>query len=193
MRVPGTALQPGANAVVLERAGGTSAIFYSAQLRQTVAMSRIPAQAPASGGVTVRREYLRVVPRRTGIDAWSLQTEPTNNVLRTGDQVRVRLTITVPEDLAYVVIEDPFPAGMEVTERGSVDEVSEWNYWWSSMDVRDDQIAFFARSLRHGTHVLEYNLRPLTPGTYHALPTLVQEMYAPAMRSESAETGVQVR
>ena len=193
VRVPGAALQPGTNAVTLGRAGGASAIFYSVQLRQTVAMDPIPPLEPASGGVAIRREYLRVVPRKTGVDAWSLQTESTGNVLRTGDQIRVRLTITVPEDLAYVIIEDPFPAGAEVTERGSADEVPEWSYWWSSVDVRDDRIAFFARTLRRGTHVLEYNLRPLTPGRYHALPTLVQEMYVPAMRSESAETQVDVR
>ena len=35
----------------------------------------------------------------------------------------------------------------------------------------------FARSLPKGEHVIEYNLRAQTPGSYHTLPTLVQAMY----------------
>ena len=36
-------------------------------------------------------------------------------------------------------------------------------------------------------------LRAQTPGSYHTLPALVQAMYAPETRGESAEARVEVR
>ena len=113
--------------------------------------------------------------------------------MKVGDRIRVRLTITAKQDTEYVLIEDAFPAGCEVTERGDISEAGEWGEWWSSVDVRDDRAAFFARSVTAGTHTIEYNLRPQTPGTYHALPTLVQAMYAPEKRAFSNEATVEVR
>lgn len=104
----------------------------------------------------------------------------------------VRLTITAPRDLAYILIEDPFPSGFEVTERGSA-EMDEWSYWWASTDVRDDRIAFFIRSLERGTHVIEYNLRAQTPGTFNALPAALQGMYTPQTRGESAGSKVVIK
>jgi len=191
LRIPASDLIAGKNEVTLERVGGSSVIFYSVTLRQTVAMEDIPAESPANIGI--KREYLRLLPRKADHNSWSLQTEPTGNQLRSGDRIRVRLTLTIPRDMAYVLIEDPFPSGCEVTERGSAEETVEWGYWWSSIDVRDDKIAFFARTLTAGEHVIEYNLRAQTPGVYHTLPTLLQGMYAPETRGESAEARVEVR
>jgi uncharacterized protein YfaS (alpha-2-macroglobulin family) len=105
----------------------------------------------------------------------------------------VRLTNTAPRDFTYVLIEDAYPAGCEPAERGGNEmEEGEWSGWYSQRDVRDDRIAFFARMLSKGKHVLEYNLRAQTPGTYRALPTLVQQMYDPDVRAESAEDRVQI-
>jgi uncharacterized protein YfaS (alpha-2-macroglobulin family) len=93
-----------------------------------------------------------------------------------------------------VLIEDAFPAGCETTERGSAQEGNEdWQHWWSSTDVRDDRIAFFARRMSKGRHVVEYNLRAQTHGTYRALPAMLQAMYAPHVRAESGETRLEVR
>lgn len=191
LHIPASALRPEKNDVTLDSTPGTSPVFYSVALRQTVAMEDMPALASAQLGV--QREYLRLRPQQAGIASWTLQTEPTNNRLQQGDRIRVRLTLTVPRDMAYVLIEDPFPAGCEVMERGDAEEVVEWGYWWSSIDVRDDRIAFFARTLSKGTHTIEYNLRAQTPGSYHTLPTLLQAMYAPETRAESEEARVEVR
>jgi uncharacterized protein YfaS (alpha-2-macroglobulin family)/5-hydroxyisourate hydrolase-like protein (transthyretin family) len=191
LRLPATALRPGKNTVLLERTGGSSTVFYSVELRQKVAMEDMPAVSPYKIGI--KREYLRVLPKKIGQDSWTLQTEPTGNRLRQGDRIRVRLTLTVPQDMAYVLIEDPFPSGCEVTERGTAEETELWGFWYSSVDVRDDRIAFFARTLTKGEHVIEYNLRAQTPGSYHALPTLLQGMYIPETRGESAEARVEVR
>ena len=98
------------------------------------------------------------------------------------------------------MIEDTFPSGAEVTERGTADEdVSESGrsggdaFWYDHVDVRDDRIAFFARKLPKGKHVLEYNLRAQTPGTGRALPASVRTMYNPTFRGESGTAVVEVR
>ena len=193
LRVPASKLRSDKNDVTLERVGGDSPIFYSVQLRQTVAMADLPPRvAPNVAGLEVKREYLRILPKQTGED-WRLDTEPTNNILKAGDAIQVRLTVKAPRDLSYVIIEDPFPAGCEANMRGEVDESGDWTFWWSSVDVRDDRIAFFARTLTQGEHVIEYTLRVQTPGTYNALPTLVEGMYAPGSRAETAGTRVEVR
>jgi len=188
--VPAALLRSGRNELTLERVGGTSRVFYSMQLRQVVGMEEIPAIAPSN--ITVEREYLRILPRRVGDNTQASETAPTGNRLAQGDRVLVRLTITAPEDVAYALIEDPFPSGMEVTERGTA-EIDEWSAWWANTDIRDDRIAFFVRSMPKGKHVIEYNLRAQTPGTFHALPTVLQGMYAPQTRGESAGARVVIK
>ncbi len=216
VRVPPSALRPGKNTLALSRTGGNSAIFYAVQLRQTVGGDSLPPTAAnvmegagnandingannvrsvnnIGNGIKIVREYLRVSSRQAGDTPWKVRAEPTHNVLLTGDHVRVRLTLRVPRDMAYVLIEDPFPMGCEVSERDDASEVTDWNYWWSSVDVRDDRIAFFARTLSKGEHVIEYNLRAQTPGTYSALPTLLQAMYAPEAKGYAPEANIEIK
>ncbi len=190
LRIPGSSLRPGRNTVTLERSGGASRVFYTMQLRQVVAMDEIPSLD--SPDIRVTREYLRVRPTKTDKGEWKEEAEPTGNQLRQGEHIRVRLTVTASRELAYVVLEDPFPSGLEVTERGS-GEIDEWRYWWAGTDVRDDRIAFFVRSLPAGRHVIEYNLRAQTPGTYQTLPAVLQGMYHPDRRAESAGAKVVIK
>src|SRR5262249_28660171 len=146
---------------------------------------------------TVKREVLRVLPRKVGDDAWRLATEPVaDGRFQQGDRLRVQLTITAEKDASYVVIEDGFPSGAEGTGRGTAEEGGReggWGFWYVHVDVRDDRIAFFASSLPAGTHVIEYNLRAQTPGTCRALPTEITGMYDAALHSSSAGTKIEVK
>lgn len=191
VEVPPSVLKGGANNLELTRSGGDTPLFYTLQLRQTLATEDMPAINDAN--IAIVRDYLREEPKQTDGFRWDLQTEPTNNQLKQGDSIRVRLKLTVPRDMEYVLIEDPFPAGCEVAERGDASEVADWNYWWSSVDVRDDRIAFFARHLDKGSHIIEYHLRAQTPGSYHTLPTVLSGMYQPDLRGASAETRVTIQ
>jgi len=91
LRVPPTGLRPGKNDVLLDRVGGTGVVFYSVELKQSVAMEDLPA---LGGEYNIKREYVRLVPRRSGDDRWVTRTEPTNNHLAQGDRIRVRLTLS---------------------------------------------------------------------------------------------------
>ena len=190
LKLPVSQLTAGRNAIALQRSGGNSPIFYTVQLKQMIAMKHIPALIYKN--MVIKREYLRIIPQKVGQFSWNIQTVPTHNQMRQDDQIRVRLVMVVPRNLEYVIIEDHFPAGCEVTERGSAGETSGWDYWWSNVNVRDKKIVFFATNIPAGIHTIEYNLRARTPGIYHALPAMIQEMYSPEVLSETAETRVSV-
>lgn len=189
LRIPAADIAHGKNDLTLERTGGSSTIFYTVELRQTLAGEDLT----STSNISIKREYWRRAPKKAGRDYWTLQTEATNNRFNQGDRLIVRLTIKVPQDVSYVLIEDPFPSACEVTERGMSEDVVEWSYWWSAIDVRDDRVAFFARNLSKGEHVIEYNLRAQTPGASHTLPTMLQAMYEPSLRAYSPESRIEVR
>jgi alpha-2-macroglobulin len=192
--LPTAGLRPGANTVEIRPEGVSGALYYAATLRQTVA-GPVETALPAipSPGVTVKREILRVLPQKVGDGGWRLGAEDTKGKFRQGDRLRVRLVLTVTKPGSFVLIEDRFPSGCEISQRGTEEEVVEsWGYWYDHVDVRDDRIAFFARQLPVGTHVIEYNLRAQTPGVSVALPTRVEGMYDPRLRAESASARVEV-
>lgn len=202
LRVPSERLVTGKNEVTLTRVYGNSPIFYTVESKQTVPSAmQLHSTAQGSADLSVHREYRRISDRQSTSTPWEIVSDliPVGSgsgdavPMQVGDRIRVRLTITAKRDMDYVLIEDAFPAGCEVTERGDISEAYAWSEWWSSVDVRDDRAAFFARFMKVGTHTIEYNLRPQSPGTYHALPTLVQAMYAPEKRAFSTEATVEVR
>ena len=90
------------------------------------------------------------------------------------------------------MIDEPLPAGCEPLVRERTGE-GEWNRWWTHVETRDHQIAFFARQLDAGERVLEYHFRASVPGEYHVMPTVIQGMYDPEVRAGGAETRVGVR
>jgi uncharacterized protein YfaS (alpha-2-macroglobulin family) len=193
LRIPWKQMRTTGNTLTLERTQNGEPIFYAVQTRQTIGSDQTLPPLTSSIPIKVTREYRRLVSPAAGSNSWDIQSQPTNNQLKQGDRVRVRLTFEVPKDLSYVLIEDAFPSGCETTERGSAGESSEdWDYWWSETDIRDDRIAFFARHMSKGKHTIEYNLRAQTPGTYSALPTFLQAMYAPEVKAESAETQLKI-
>jgi uncharacterized protein YfaS (alpha-2-macroglobulin family) len=55
------------------------------------------------------------------------------------------------------------------------------------MEVRDEKVCFFTRTLARGKHSISYRLRAEIPGKFSALPTRAQAMYAPELRGNSDE------
>ncbi len=177
-RVPAKALKVGANALTLNKAQ-----FWNVQLTQSIgkdsAKGEITPEVPE--GIIIDRDYLPEADERV------------RTSFKQGDNVRVRLTMTVPKELEYVAIEDAFPAGFEPTERGTAEtEVNGWNFWYDYVDVRDDRIALFARRLKPGKHVFTYRLRAQTPGRYGVLPATLAPMYIEDFVSASRGATVEV-
>jgi alpha-2-macroglobulin len=206
-------LTTGVNTLRLSRDGAGGVAYATAQLTYvqegediqriapvfpiTAHLGSAPASKGPSGGtpqapLELSREYRRISAHQSS-RGWHIDTEATNDQLNEGDHIRVRLTINAPRDMEYVLIEDPYPAGCEINEKGDVDSDTEWNEWYSSQDVRDTHIAFFARRVPAGKSVIEYNLRAKTRGSYHAMPAILQAMYSHELHAESAENRVMVR
>jgi uncharacterized protein YfaS (alpha-2-macroglobulin family) len=190
-QAPTSQLMPGENNIQFVRGKGNLPVFYSIITEQFVPITDEPGHTAST--ITVKREYDRISTGqfRPG-DQWYLPVEPTNNLLKNGDNIRVTLHIHNPMDASYVLIEDPFPAGCEVQQRGTIDDES-WSFWYSNVDVRDNKVAFFAAKMPHGDHTLSYILHAQTNGTYHVMPSLVQGMYTPSTRAESAENIIVIR
>ena len=121
------------------------------------------------------------------------------------DILVVRLTLIAPNDLHYLVVEDPLPAGCEAidtslkTTRSLVEEPrlererAPWElawmwrrYWPSHTELRDEKVALFADVLPRGTYEYVYSVRCTTPGKFKVMPAMAYEMYSADVFGRSA-------
>jgi hypothetical protein len=105
-----------------------------------------------------------------------------------GEKFRVVLTVTAREDLSYVQVEDPIPAGCEVVN----DSDERFTGTFDRREVRDDKVVFFRSQLPKGAHALTYLLRPTFPGAYRALPALAACMYEPGIAGTSRSGALEI-
>lgn len=195
-----------ANKLMITRDGANGQLYYSAYLNYYLPTDKIQ---PLNRGIIVGRQYLAV-------DQQTLN--PTNNVVTAanlGDYVQVKLTLIAPNDLNYLILEDPLPAGFEAVDTtlktssaaatgpefqkqlssAQPQPVSEndydrfykpyWTYWAHS-EIRDDRVAMFATHLGRGTYEYTYLMRASVSGQFRALPARAWEMYFPEVFGRSA-------
>jgi len=111
-------------------------------------------------------------------------------VLKSGDLVEVELEIDSKNDYEYILFEDMKAAGFEPVEVRSGYNGNDLNAY---MELRDERVCFFARTLARGKHSVSYRLRAEIPGAYSALPARASGMYAPELRGNSDEFKVGVK
>ena len=109
------------------------------------------------------------------------------SALKSGDIVEVELEIDSKNDYEYLVFEDMKAAGFEPVE---VRSGYNGNDLGAYMELRDQKVCFFARTLARGQHSVRYRLRAEIPGKFSALPTIGYGMYAPELRGNSDEAKV---
>ena len=107
------------------------------------------------------------------------------DAIESGDLIQVELEVESDNTYTFLAFEDMKPAGCEPVELRSGGEGQEG--FWSYMELRDEKVAFFVRSLGQGKHLLRYRLRAEIPGTFHALPTKLFAMYVPELKANSEE------
>jgi hypothetical protein len=191
VEVPASILRRGVNAVTFARVGAAGRLYYRANLRQQVAMTE-KEQTAAGEVFRVRREYFRLGRAKTaGGRAYGPALRP-QDAFSDGERVLVRLTMNSSQRLRYVLIEDPFPAGLEPNARGEVGFI-DWRSWWVDNDVRDDRVAFYLDWLPVGKQTIEYTMSARTPGRFHALPPTGFAMYQPTINAIGAQRVVEVR
>jgi hypothetical protein len=118
-----------------------------------------------------------------------------------GELVTAHLTLTVPDTMYYLVIEDYIPAGTEVldaslktSQQGTEPQFDPaqpfdegWGWWYfGDPQIYDDHIAWATDSLPPGTYELTYQLVILQPGEYRVLPARAWQFYFPEVQGTSA-------
>ncbi|MBN1874615.1 MAG: Ig-like domain-containing protein [Anaerolineae bacterium] len=176
---------------------GEGQLYYTAHLRTFLPVDQVQA---AERGIVVARQY-EFVDRQTG--------DPSSvNEAAVGDLIRVKLTVVAPNDLYYVVIEDPLPAGCEavdvslkttsaVGEQPTLHNITAeqedvwyrrygWGWWYfSHTEMRDEKVALFATYLPRGAYEYTYVMRASVPGTFNVIPATAYEMYFPEVWGRS--------
>ncbi len=172
------------NVLEVSRTAGPGRLYYTAHLELALPVESIEAE---SRGFTLRREYCAV----TNVSGDGFTPCQPVATLRSGEVVEVRLTLITPQTRYYLLLEDPYPAGLEpadVATSGLTDAQVAW--WWGNpfehRELRDERAVFVAREMAAGTYQVTYRLRAAVPGTYKALPATVTEMYFPEVWGRTA-------
>lgn len=198
------------NRLTIARTDGNGRLYYSAHLKVYLPVEEIE---PAERGVIVSRRYtLESCLEEQAAD--QNKVCPEVREARLGDVIRVDLTIIAPNDLYYVVVEDPLPAGAEAIDTGlattsllamdpTLSRTSRafygedtsysllptpyfwWWRWYSRSELRDDKVVLFADTLPKGTYEYSYTMRATLPGDYHVIPTVATEFYFPEVFGRS--------
>ena len=178
-----------ANRLTVSRTEGEGNLYYTAHLRAYLPVSEVQ---PLDRGVIVRRTYT------LADDA----DETPITAAQVGQTVRVTLTLIVPNAMHYVVVEDPLPAGADAVNPQLLTESqvstqpritreqplsSGWGWWYfSTVEMRDEKVVFYAPYLPAGTYELTYILRPSLAGVYNVIPPTAQEFYFPEVYGRGA-------
>lgn len=174
---------------------GGGKLYYSAFLRYFLPAEEIQA---LNRGIIVHRQYLLE------------DSEETVTQAQTNDVLNVKLTLIAPNDLYYLVLEDPLPAGCEAIdasletsqsakEVAGLERVQEekeahgyWPYWYrpwpTHTELRDEKTVLFVDQLPRGTYEYTYRVRCSTPGEFQVMPVNAYEMYEPDVFGRSAGT-----
>jgi|GEM_PF-1780864 len=140
--------------------------------------------APAAEGVSVTRRYLTADGKSSAL----------------GSTIRVQIRVTAPQDLFYLTLEDPLPAGAEAVD-SSLQTTSQLaqiqntskipagtndlTWYVTHTDLRDNRTVLFLDYLPAGTYQYTYLIHCDTQGVFHMLPTHVQEDYFPEVFGRS--------
>ncbi len=170
-----------ANKLVFARTGGSGHLYYTTHLTVDLPVPEVQA---LDQGVALQRRYFKEGDLKTPV------TEA-----QQGDVLTVQLTIAVPNDMHFLLVTDPLPAGLEAVDTslksspvpeipGSYDwqKVGSegWGWWYfPHVELRDEKVVLSADYLPAGTYVYTYQARASTPGAFQVIPPTAQEFYFP--------------
>ncbi len=189
----------GANQLTISRESGSGNLYYRALLN----VHRPVETAPAlSNGLAVSREFLQC----NGTDC-----QPVTSYQMLPDasgRIMVRVTVSVPNDVYYLMLEDFIPAGADIinsalktSQQGEQNESigvqydesnpfgEGWGWWYFNRpQIYSDRIQWSADYLPEGTYVLTYTLVPSLAGEYRVLPARAWLAYFPEVQGTTAGT-----
>jgi uncharacterized protein YfaS (alpha-2-macroglobulin family) len=195
--VKGDGLKTGENSVTLTKSG-RGKLYYTLSLAYVEHKEGIPAE---EHGITVDRTFAKLLPVQDAKGRWVYATQPISGPVRSGQEILVRVKLKADQAYDYLMVEDPLPSGCEVIKEDwrytlLGEEYREWydyewNYWFTSKEIRDTRMVFFVTHYEFGGESKEaeftYILRAQMPGTFHVMPTQAKLMYFPEVSGSSEE------
>jgi uncharacterized protein YfaS (alpha-2-macroglobulin family) len=186
------------NALTINRENGLGRLYYRAALLINRPVEDV---TPLNRGMSVERLYFDAGCQADCAPLTSLD-------LASVPQVTVRLTLSLPDDAYYLMLEDHIPAGAEIldqnlkTSQQAVEAVTVtpvyddqdpfaggWGWWYfNTPQVRDDGIMWTADYLPAGTYELTYTLLPVQAGEFRVLPAHAWQAFFPEVQGTSAGT-----
>ncbi|HEX9331461.1 MAG TPA: hypothetical protein VF896_06220, partial [Anaerolineales bacterium] len=186
------------NLLTIQRKDGLGRLYYRAVLNVNRPVEDV---RPIDEGMRIDRVYIASDCKKN--------CPPLSTLQLTSDKpITAQLTLVLPHDSYYVMVEDSIPAGMEILNRNlktsqqginSTDASAQiqfddsdpfadgWGWWlFHEPQIRDDGILFTADYLPAGTYVLTYTLVPLQAGEYRVLPAHAWESFFPEVQGTSA-------
>lgn len=199
-RMNGKDLSDGKHAITIRRKKGKGNIYANSTLTYFSLEDPIPA---AGNAVTVERSYYRIqketvkddAVKDTQTDSGELVSQGKDvtrrallkdgDIIASGDIIEVVMTVKTKNDVEYLMLRDPKPAGCESQETTS-------GYAWMGTvsgykEIGDEEIRVFLSSLPMGAYQISHRLRAERPGRFSALPAVIEAMYAPELRGNSRE------
>lgn len=150
---------------------GSGVLYYDLLMSYLYTADEI---APTEQGLGIQSEVLPVG-----------NSDPNN--LQVGQNYKIKLTMTVPEDRYFVGVESMLPAGFEpinldfqtTVQVDLGNEIDNYNWYFNHTEMRDDRVFLFADYLPAGVYEYEYLVRATTPGKFLQRPSRIWEMYTP--------------
>jgi len=205
------------NLLTINREDGLGRLYYNAVLNINRPVQDVK---PLDNGMRIDRVFCSQLTRTRnassesstqatlapGASAGEGCSPLTSLQLASGQAVTAQLTLVLPHDSYYVMVEDFIPAGMEILNRNlktsqlGIDSTelevqfddkdpfaNGWGWWlFNEPQIRDDSLLFSADFLPAGTYVLTYTLIPLQAGEYRVLPAHAWQAFFPEVQGTSA-------
>ncbi len=118
-------------------------------------------------------------------------TTASSGSLKTGDRIRVTLTVTCDRDLEYVAVMDARPACLEPADQ--ISGYTRSDGVWMYREVRGNSTNLFIPFLSKGSHVISYECHVDREGDYSSGIASAQSQYAPAIAAHSGGDILRIR
>ena len=184
------------NALQINRTQGGGRLYYTADLRVSQPVEQV---SELNQGLRLERVYF---PAQS--DCTEEACPPVDSG-HAGEMVRVRLTLTLPQDAYYLLVEDYLPAGAEILDAslkttqqgieidpslplfGGRDPFADgWGWWYfHNPQIYDERIAWAADYVPAGSYELTYTLVLLQAGEYRVLPARGWQFYFPDVQGHT--------
>ena len=122
----------------------------------------------------------------------SLEKDHTGD-FRLGSELECLLTVIVPETRRHVLIQVPFPAGLEPENAVSGTGNSAGGNIWQYRELRKSSLVLYAPQLRPGVYSHSFRLRAVARGSFLVKPARAEEMYSPEVFGRTPASGMEVR